>query len=164
MFTRTIFVLLISMLMACEPSPDGEAGNQFSQKKKQLFFMDHKLVHWSDKVLPYCQRCSFNLYSKKMLPGSMLFKQVNDERGDLVFLSATNIRYSFALQTGGRSYSIAVKIEGEKIQLTVENQQSLLSSVNQKQQIRLGLTNYFIKIQKLNHKKGSVDLIIWPEN
>ena len=125
--------------------------------------MGNKLVHWSDKTLPECQACSFNLYSKKMLPSSMLFKQVNNERGDLVFLSATNIRYSFALQTGGRSYSISIKIAGQEVRLTVARQQEIQLSVNQKQKIRVGLTNYFIKVQKVNREKQSVDIIIWPE-
>jgi len=163
MLYRAIFIFLMLLLAACGPSSNGDKNNQFNKKNKQLFFEDHKLAYWSDKALPECHSCSFNIYSKKMLPGAMLFKQINNERGDLVFLSATNIRYSFALQTGGRSYSIATKIEDKKIKLTIGDLQPLIVSVNQKQQIRLGLTNYFIKVQKLNHEKKSVNVIIWPE-
>lgn len=163
MLQRTIFVLLVFLLVACNPSSHGEGDNQFYQKNKQLFFMDHKLIHWADKALPECQSCTFNLHSKKMLPGSMFFKQINNERGGLVFLSATNIRYSFALQTGGRSYSIAVKLGGKATTVTVEGQQPFVAFVNQKQKVRLGLINYFIKIQKLNREKESIDLIIWRE-
>ncbi|MCP5076719.1 MAG: hypothetical protein GY951_01475, partial [Psychromonas sp.] len=152
MLFNTIFILFISLLVACKPSADSGKQDQFYQKNKQLFFMDHKLVHWLDKRIPECQTCSFNIYSKKMLPGAMLFKQINDERGDLVFLSATNIRYSFALQTGGRSYSIAVDIEGEKVQFAVEGLQPFIASVNDNQRIRLGFTNYFVKVKKINSK------------
>jgi hypothetical protein len=159
-FTSLLFLLL---LMACMPTSKSEVENQFSQKNKQLLFLDHKLVYWSDKTLPQCKQCSFNIYTKKMLPDSMLFKQINNERGDLVFVVANNIRYSFALQTGGRSYSILVKIEGGKVRLNVGAQQAFYLTVNEKVKITLGLTNYFIKLQEINREKKSVDIIIWPK-
>ncbi len=123
--------------------------------------MRHELTHWSNKTLPQCKQCSFNIYSKKISPSSMLFKQINNERGDLVFLVASNIRYSFALQTGGRSYSIETIIEGNKVKLNIGTQKALYLTVNEKQKITLGLTTYFIKLQRVNSDNESIDLIIW---
>jgi hypothetical protein len=161
--TVTILISLF-LLMACMPASKSEIENQFSQKNKQLLFLDHKLVYWSDNALPQCKHCSLNIYTKKMIPDSMLFKQVNNERGDLVFIAASNVRYSFAFQTGGRSYSVSVKIEGEQVRLNVGAQQAFYLTANEKEKITLGLTNYLIKLQKINRKKKSVDMIIWSKN
>ncbi len=164
MFRLSALLFSLLLLIACNPFTDNGGDNQFSVKKRNLYFMGHDLGNWSEKQLPYCKQCSFNIHTKKMLPRAMLFKQVNNARGDLVFLSTTNIRYNFALQTGGRSYSIAVMLKEDKVQLTAEGQEALILLVNKKQEIRLGLINYFIKVQKINHENEAVDIIIWPEN
>lgn len=99
-----------------------------------------------------------------MLPGKMLFKQINNERGDLVFLSANNIRYSFGVQTGGQSYSFAIKIEGDKAKFNIEQQQPFYLSLNQKQKVILGVNSYFVKLQEIDHEGKAIDLSVWSQS
>ncbi|WP_022942206.1 hypothetical protein [Psychromonas hadalis] len=164
MLRVSVVLLFLCSLVACNPFANNETGNQFVLKKNKLFFMGHDLVDWQGKTLPECELCSFNIHTKKMLPGAMLFRQINNERGDLVFLIASNIRYSFALQTGGQSYSIRVKIEDGKLALTTSSTNSLLLAVNQQKKLTLGGLSYFVLLHKVNLEKESVDVVIWRDN
>lgn len=164
MLRISLVALFLVVLSACNPFSAKQGENQFTKKNKQLSFMGHKLGYWSNKDVPQCTLCSYTIYSKKMIPGAMLFKQINNERGDLVFLAADNIRYSFGLQTGGRTYSIAIKIEGDKTKVTVGQQQPFYLTINQKQKVMLGVNSYFVKLQKIDHEGAAVNLSVWSKS
>lgn len=152
------------LLTACNPFAHKEGSNQFTLKKDKLSFMRHELAVWHAKKLPYCTQCSFNIYSKKMFPTPMLFKQINNERGDLVFLAASNIRYSFALQTGGQTYPMMIeKVEGKYI-LKAPSSSTFTLTLNQVQKLNLGSVSYSFSLQKIHAKQSSVDLVFWLSN
>jgi len=154
-------LLFLALLSACDPSVNQASGNQFRLEKKKLFFLSHELPFWQEEKAPYCEFCSFNLYSKKMLPTSMLFRQVNNESGDLVFLAATNIRHGFALQTGIRSYAIQISQQGEAFTLTYDMQKLMTLHPNQKDSVLLGDERYFVVLRKNDTSEGAVDIIFW---
>lgn len=152
---------LLLLLSACDPFTD-DSGNQFSVQKQTLLFENKKLTRWVDKQIPYCERCSFNFYSKKMSSRSMLFRQINNPSGDLVLLVASNIRYGFALQTGAEAYTIVIKTEGERTILSYAQQASALTLVaQQKQIIMLGEKRYFVVLQGSDSEQGTVELAFW---
>lgn len=145
------------LLTACNPFIQNETENQFFIKKEKLFFMNHELLTWHNKTLPYCKQCSFNIHTKKMSSGSMLFRQINNKRGDLVFLFATNILQPFALQTGRGSYSIVTKVEQQKVVLSLNSQPPLMLVINQPQ--RLALEGYFVSLASI--RNTALELVFW---
>lgn len=155
--------LLLVTLTACDPFSQKTENNQFSMEKKQLIFMGHRLGHWPNKTIPQCMLCSLSIYTIKMAPDLMLFKQINDERGDLFFLVAKNVSHSFAMKTGVYSYSIVLKIEVGSVTLNVDKQPAFSLVVNQKQKVILGGNSYFIELQDIDNKYGAVDINIWSE-
>ena len=161
MFRLITIILFISSITACKPFSSVESENQFTLKNKQLVFMGHKLGYWSEKEIPQCKLCSFNIYTKKIPKGAMLFKEVNNERGDLVFLSAANLRHHFALQTGGHSYSIGIKINNQMLLLSSAFFEDITLKINEVKLLEMDNENYFVSLQKVNAEKGSVDLIFW---
>ena len=162
---RYIGLLLATLaLTACNPFSKNSAGSQFVSQKKQLVFMGHRLGNWSDKAIPQCTLCALNVYTIKLNRDVMLFKQINDERGDLVFLAATNVSHRFALQTGVYSYPVAMQIKEGGVEVTIGEQEPFLLILNQKQKMLLGEINYFIELQLIDIKHGAVDLNIWSES
>jgi hypothetical protein len=154
-------VILLLLISACKPFSSGKMENQFTQKNKQLLFMDHKLGGWFYTDLPQCKHCSFHIYTKKMPSDAMLFKAIKNERGDLVFLSASNIRHHFALQTGGISYPIGVSLNGKTVLFSADFSKNLNLQINQAQAVQIGEKDYFVSLQKINVDKNSADLIFW---
>lgn len=152
---------MLILISACKPFSNDEMENQFTQKNKQLLFMGHKLGDWFDTDLPQCKHCSFHIYTKKMPSDTMLFKAIKNERGDLVFLSASNIRHHFALQTGGISYSIGVSLNDKTVLLSADFSKNLNLQLNQAQAVQVGAKGYVVSLQKINVDKNSVDLIFW---
>ncbi|PKF61253.1 hypothetical protein CW745_11515 [Psychromonas sp. psych-6C06] len=166
MYTPFAVGFLVVLLSACNPfSGDGKANsnNQFMMKKNKLYFDGHELTEWKNKAIPHCEQCSFNLYTKKMLPGAMLFRQVNNPRGDLLFLSASNIRYGFALQAGGDSHSVRINKKEGEMMMVVDSTITHALIKDMPVTIRLGQDSFNVVLKKIDSKKEAIDLVIWRE-
>ncbi len=154
-------LLCLLLLSACSPSTDDKSNNQFSLKKQKIFFLKRELSSWGDQNVIQCTKCTLNIYNKKSLAGAMLFYQVNNPSGDLVYLLVTNISYGFALQTGGSVYFVYIQKNKEKFTLKVGSEISLLLTLNEPQTLVLGDRRYSFSLQDINEEKQSVDLIFW---
>lgn len=160
---RLGWLVLVLLLSACDPSANQESANKFILKKGKLYFSHHELTLWQNKTIPYCELCSFNLYSKKMLPGAMLFREVNNQRGDLLFLVASNLRYGFSIQTGGGTHSVQIKEQEGSFSIDFDGGELIRLTLNQKQKISLGGLNYIMLLQKIDVETGALDLIFWQQ-
>jgi len=149
------------LLSACNPFATNESGNQFRLEKQNLFFEEYMLDHWQEEDIPYCKLCVFSIYNKKMLPGAMLFRQINNSRGELVFFTATNIRHGFALPTGSATYAINAKREGEKFILSTDQQHSVTMLAGQKTIFALDDESYFVWLQENEDDAIALDITFW---
>ncbi len=154
-------LLCLLLLSACSPSTDDKSKNQFSLKKQKIFFLKRELSSWGDQNVIQCTKCTLSIYNKKSLAGTMLFYQVTKQSGDLVYLLATNIRYGFALQTGGSVYFVYIQKNEEKFMLKVGSEISLLLTLNKTQTLTLGDRHYSFSLQDINEEKQSVELVFW---
>jgi len=96
-----------------------------------------------------------------MLPGTMLFRQVNNPRGELVFFGATNIRQGFALPTSLATYAITVKKQGGKFILSTDQQHAVIISSQQKSTLVLDDESYFVWLQENEDDATALDISFW---
>lgn len=144
--------LLFSLLLlsACKSSGREEGDNQFTLDNGSLYFSQKFISSWgNDTTLPVCNECSKNIYTQYTPTGPMLFRQVNNENGDLVLLYATHAQHFFAVNTGSNQYTVRLHIEDKNLQLLINRQQIHLT-LNEKVEFSLGSQSYFILLTKLN--------------
>ncbi len=162
---KYIGLLLITLgLIGCNPFSKTLDDNQFVVKRERLVFMGHKLGHWGSKAIPQCTLCSLSIYTIKLASDVMLFKQINDERGDLFFLAAREVHSSFAMKTGVYSYLVTLKIEEGNANISIDKQPPFTLVIGQKQKVSLAGNNYFVELQLIDNKYDSIDLNIWSES
>ena len=155
-------LLCLLLLSACNPFSQGSVGNQFSLVKQTLFFEDNEVTDWAASNIPQCKLCTLTIESKKMVNGSMRFRHVNNARGDLVVLSATNVVYGFALQTGGDVHAISIKKQQEAFKLTYgKHHDKLIMKPNEKKIIKLIEDRYFVWLRKNESNPNAVNLVFW---
>jgi len=158
---RGICSFLLLLVSACNPFSSNESGNQFRLEKETLFFQERILTRWQDEQIPYCEQCVFTIYNKKMLPGAMLFRQVNNLRGELVFFTATNIRQGFALPTSLATYAITVKKQGDRFILSTDQQHAVIISAQKKSTLVLDDESYFVWLQENEDDATALDITFW---
>lgn len=147
---RWLTLLLTLTICACDRAVIDERNNQFSVKEGQLYFTKQFISNWaSDIQLPICNNCSKNVYSQYSPTGPMLFRQVNNENGDLVLLYATGVRDLFALNLGVSQYSVSLKMTDNKLQLSVD-QKTVSLELNQRIKFQLDGRDYYVLLTKLN--------------
>lgn len=88
----------------------------------------------------------------------MLFRQINNANGDLVFFYVTGAQHNFALNTGSAQYSVQLKIEDSNLSLAVKQQQLKLK-LNQVTELKLGTYNYWVLLEKLDFLQPKIQLL-----
>ncbi|MFT6987265.1 MAG: hypothetical protein ACJAT7_003119 [Psychromonas sp.] len=142
-----IFSLLL--LTACSPSNSNENKNQFTFSQGGLYFSQRLITNWAEEIaLPVCHECTKQTDKKYTADGPMLFRQINNGNGDLVFLYVTGAQHNFALKTGSAQYSVHLKMADKKLSLSV-NQQQIQLKLNDIIELKLGTQNYSILLEKL---------------
>lgn len=147
---RYAMLFLLLLLCGCGPRVREESNNQFSLIDGYLYFSERFISNWANDIqLPVCKSCSKNVYSQYSPSGPMLFRQVNDENGDLVLLYATDVQNFFALNLGSVQYSVTLHINDDNLHLMIE-QQIIPLQLNKKIKFKLGLQSYYALLSKLN--------------
>jgi len=172
---KTYLTLITALLLvcACNPFNPIDPDNQFTLKDNNLYFTQRLLCSWETGVTrPVCLHCSKNVYAKQSPGGQMLFRQINDESGDLVVFYANKVQHSFALNTGETQYSVQLKTVNKQLQISINGDQIKLQEKD-KIVLRLGAKEYFILLQKLQFISESdpkfspkqlnyfADILIW---
>lgn len=150
-----IFNLLL--LTACTPANKKESENQFTFQQSGLYFSQRFITSWRDELpLPVCNECSKQTDKKHTENGPVLFRQINNGNGELIFFYVTGAQHNFALNTGSGQYSVHLKIEDSKLALSI-NQQQIKLQVNDLIDLKLGTQNYLVALEKLNFIKAKTD-------
>jgi hypothetical protein len=122
-----------------------------------LYFSQQFISHWGkERTLPICYHCNKYTEKKHTPMGSMLFRQVNDGNGELVFFSASDAQYGFALKTGRGQFSVRLQNEGEHLQLLI-NHQKIHLTVNEITELTLADQNYYILLEQFKLSEYKVE-------
>jgi len=162
--SSAVLFFLLFLISACKPFLGSDMDNQFTLKQQILLFQGQELSHWQGEQIPHCKHCLLSIYTKKMLPGAMLFKQINNSRGELIFFSASNTRHSFALPTGSATYAITAKREAGRFILSTDQQHSVTMLAGQKTIFALDDESYFVWIQENEDDATALDITFWLIN
>lgn len=143
--------------MGCTPSNDKESENKFTFQQNGLYFSQRFISSWREEnPLPVCSECSRQTDKKHTENGPMIFRQINNANGDLVFFYVTGAQYNFALNTGSDQYSVHLNIEDSKLSLAVNLQQIKLK-LDETIELKLGTQKYWVLLEKLDFIKAKTE-------
>lgn len=78
----------------------------------------------------------------------MFFKQITDERGDLVLYYTNNVAHNFAFNTGIEQHTAILTVNDGKISLKINNQQVNLK-LTRVSEFTINQQSYYVALQKL---------------
>ncbi|WP_019615675.1 hypothetical protein [Psychromonas ossibalaenae] len=143
-----LFFSLI-LLFACGPAKKFQSNNQFTFNNGGLYFSQRLISDWGkDVAVPVCKECSKHVYTAYTPTGPMLFRQVNNGRGDLIFFYAANAQHSFALNTGSGQYMAHLQLKNKKLYFSV-NEESIELKLNEQNTFQFGSQSYFVSLKKI---------------
>jgi len=152
-------IFSLSLLIACTPPNANKSDNQFTFHQGGLYFSQRFISNWKEEfALPVCHQCSKQTDKKHSADGPMLFRQINNGNGDLVFFYVTDAQHNFALNTGSAQYSVHLKIEDSHLSLSV-NQQEIQFKLNEIIELQLGTQHYLVSLEKLDFIKTKTKIL-----
>ncbi|WP_028866294.1 hypothetical protein [Psychromonas aquimarina] len=167
--------LLFSLILlcACGPAKEFQPKNQFTFENGGLYFSQRLISDWvKDVAVPVCKECTKHVYTAYTPTGPILFRQINNGRGDLIFFYAANALHSFALNTGSGQYMAHLQLKDKKLYFSV-NQQRIELKLNEQNAFQFGAQSYFISLTKIKfidnirqdsqpkQREYRADILIW---